>query len=238
MAAEAVAAPIRVAIYADDGATKDGPPRLQNCLPLEKGFQFKTVTAKEIRDGALEKFDVLIQPGGSASEQAKMLGEEGRQRIQQFVKSGGGFIGICAGAYLASIEYPWSLGLLDAHVLDRAHWARGEGTVQLRITSAGKSALGAKSESCSIHYENGPLLGPGEHEDVSDYELLAAFDSEIRKNDAPPGVMKGTTAIARGEYGEGRVQCFSPHPEKTPGHEVFLQAAVKWVAERPQKSKP
>ena len=42
--------------------------------------------------------------------------------------------------------------------------------------------------------------------------------------------MRGTTAIARGHFGKGRVLCFSPHPEKTPGREPFLQAAVRWAA--------
>ena len=59
---------------------------------------------------------------------------------------------------------------------------------------------------------------------------LASYATEMRKNDAPPGVMKGTTAIARGKFGKGRVVCFSPHPEKTPGRETFLQAAVEWAA--------
>jgi hypothetical protein len=44
--------------------------------------------------------------------------------------------------------------------------------------------------------------------------------------------MKGTTAIARGKFGKGRVVCFSPHPEKTPGREAFLRSAVRWAAPR------
>ena len=59
---------------------------------------------------------------------------------------------------------------------------------------------------------------------------LASYATEMRKNDAPPGVMKGTTAIARGKFGKGRVVCLSPHPEKTPGGESFLQGAVGWAA--------
>ena len=73
---------------------------------------------------------------------------------------GGGFVGICAGAYLASIEYPWSLGLLNAHVVDDEHWARGVGNVQLRISPIGQAALTADKEICTIHFENGPLLDP------------------------------------------------------------------------------
>ena len=98
------------------------------------------------------------------------------------------------------------------------------------ITPAGRSALGLEDERCPIYYGQGPLLAPGEKDDINDYELLATYETEIVKNGAPEGVMKGTTAVARAEYGKGRVLCFSPHPEKTSGREPFLQAAVRWVA--------
>lgn len=221
---------IRVAIYADEGASKDGSPAVRKCLPESEGFQVETITAEQICSGALDKFDVLIHPGGSGSKQADTLGEEGREREKKFVAGGGGFIGICAGAYLASANYSWSLGLLDAKVIDTKHWARGNGDVTLAITQSGRQALNADAETCTIRYAQGPLLGPGGRDDIDDYELLATFDTEIAENGAPPGVMKGSAAIARGQFGKGRVECFSPHPEKTNGREVFLKAAVRWVA--------
>jgi glutamine amidotransferase-like uncharacterized protein len=221
--------PIRVALYADKGATIKSLPEVEKCLKKADGFAVARVLAKEIRSGALDGYDVIICPGGSGSGEGETLGDDGRNRVRAFVKRGGGYIGICAGAYLASIEYPWSIGLLNAHVLDRPHWDRGEGNVDLKVSSAGKTSLSTDIESCTFHYENGPLLGPGEKDDLPAYELLASYDTEITQN-APPGTMKGTAAIARGKYGEGRVVCFSPHPEKTPGREAFLQSAVRWAA--------
>jgi glutamine amidotransferase-like uncharacterized protein len=222
--------PIRVAIFSDAGATKAGVKQVEECLPKSQGFEVKHIKADEIRAGSLRNFQVLIHPGGSASRQGEALGEAGRNLVKGFVHDGHGFVGICAGAYLASAQYKWSLGVLDAQVIDGAHWARGEGNVKLRFTSAGERALQPEKETCIIHFENGPLLAPGKKDDIDDYELLASFDTEIRKNDAPPGIMKGTTAIARGTFGKGRVVCFSPHPEKTPGRESFLQSAVRWAA--------
>jgi glutamine amidotransferase-like uncharacterized protein len=232
---EAHAAPkaIRVAIFSDAGVTKKGVTQVERCLPESQGFEVKTINAEQIRDGTLKDFAVLIHGGGSASKQGETLGKKGRDAVKKFVADGGGFIGICAGAYLASAQYKWSLGVLDAEVIDGAHWARGEGDVNLRLTSAGRKALEREKESCTIHFENGPLLGPGKKDDIEDYEPLATFESEMRKNDAPLGIMKGTTAIARGKFGKGRVVCFSPHPEKTPGREAFLQSAVRWAAAEP-----
>jgi glutamine amidotransferase-like uncharacterized protein len=227
---KAATKPIRVALYADSGAAKTGSPKVKESLPKEEGFDLQLVTAEQIRAGALKDFDVLIQPGGSGSKQASTLGEEGRQCVKQFVAKGGGYIGICAGSYLASANYPWSLNLLDARVVDTEHWARGTGNVTINLTRAGRQALGAEQDQCTIYYGQGPLLAPAEKKDINDYEQLASYETEIAKRGAPTGVMKGTTAIARASYEKGRVQCFSPHPEKTPGLEPFLQAAVRWAA--------
>lgn len=226
--------PIRVAIYADAGAAKAGSPKIKESLPKEKGFEWKIVSAEEIRNGVLKDFDVLIQPGGSGGKQARTLGEEGREVVKKFVADGGGYIGICAGSYLASANYPWSLNLMDAKVLDTEHWARGTGEVKIGLTTAGKKALETDHDECPIYYGQGPLLAPAGNDDIEDYEELAKYETEIAKRGAPTGVMKGTTAIARCSYGKGRVQCFSPHPEKTPGLEPFLQAAVRWAAESPK----
>ncbi len=234
MAADAAASKAtRVAIYADAGATKSDLPEVQRCLPESAGFAIKLLTAEQIRRGGLDDVEVLIHPGGSGSKQAATLGGKGREIVTHFVAHGGGFIGICAGAYLASAEYPWSLAVLDAHVVDDAHWARGQGNVQLHLSPTGQTALGTHQAFCAIHFENGPLLGPGHKDEIDDYEPLASFDTEIVQNGAPKGVMKGTAAIARGKFGKGRVVCFSPHPEKTPGCESFLQFAVRWAAHNP-----
>ena len=90
--------PIRVALYADKGATINALPEVMDCLPESKGFTVTKVLAKEIRSGALDQYDVLICPGGSGSGEGKALGDEGRERVRTFVKGGGGYIGICAGA--------------------------------------------------------------------------------------------------------------------------------------------
>jgi glutamine amidotransferase-like uncharacterized protein len=219
----------RVAIFSGEGVSKNDPAQIKACLPKAEGFDVKLITAKEVRDGVLKNFDVVIHPGGSGSGQAKALGDEGRNHVRKFVRDGGGFVGVCAGAYLASAEYPWALKLLDARVLDDEHWARGVGEVRLHLPKTGKLAFGSNEAVATIYYENGPLLGPADREDIPDFESLATFETEIRENDAPKGIMKGTTAIARGKFGKGRVVCFSPHPEKTRGLEKFVTEAVRWA---------
>ena len=204
-------------------------------LTPEKGFAVHRVKPEDIRAGVLTNLDVLIMPGGSGSKQATNLETSGREAIQQFVKNGGGYVGVCAGAYLASSHYSWSLSLINARVIDREHWARGKGNVVLTLSDLGQKALGHPEKEVEVYYGQGPLYGRGTNDTLPPYEELAAYKTEVAKENVPPGVpmgvMPGTTAIARTEYGKGRVICYSPHPEK-PFQPVFhlIENGVRWAA--------
>jgi glutamine amidotransferase-like uncharacterized protein len=222
---------IRVAIYdhSTDGPSK-GCKNLTAFLTPENGFVATTVTPEDIRTGALANEDLLIMPGGSGSKQAKNLGEDGKQKIREFVAAGKGYMGICAGSYLATNHYKWSLGLINAQVLDTKHWARGTGTVTLNLTELGQNKLAYNQPTCEVYYGQGPLLAPGNSPDMPKYEIMATYASEIAKNGAPQGVMIGTTAIARTQYDKGRVICFSPHPERPDGLNFLIINAARWAA--------
>ena len=228
----ASAAPIKVAVFEGDGVGKSCT-NLLTILDNSSKIQLEVsrVTTADIVAGKLDEFDVLIHPGGSGSKQGNDLGEDGRQQVRQFVSQGGGFLGVCAGAYLATNDYTWSLNLIDAKVVDRKHWARGTGTVQLELSPSGQDLFKVKSSELNIFYGQGPLLGRREWDDpkIPDYESLAIYSSEIAKNGAPNGIMKGTSAAVRCDYGKGRVFCFSAHPELTEGLHYLIPTVVQWL---------
>lgn len=224
----ALAAPVHVGVYQDGGAggsVKD----LLFVLGKIEGVTINRLTAEDIRSGQLDSLDILFQPGGSGGGQGRHLGEAGREKIRSFVNAGGGYIGICAGSYLASADYTWSLNILDAKVIDRKHWNRGNGTVEIALTDAGRDLLNRDEPKLEILYAQGPLLAPAGRPEIDDYEVVATFETEVAKNGAPSGVMKGTTAIAKGQYGRGQVICFSPHPELTPGLAAMVQEAIAYI---------
>ena len=225
-------APIKVAVFEGDGVGKSCT-NLLTILDNSSKIQLEVsrVTTADIVAGKLDGFDVLIHPGGSGSKQGNDLGEDGRQQVRQFVSQGGGFLGVCAGAYLATNDYTWSLNLIDAKVVDRKHWARGTGTVQLELSPSGQDLFKVKSSELNIFYGQGPLLGRREWDDpkIPDYESLAIYSSEIAKNGAPNGIMKGTSAAVRCDYGKGRVFCFSAHPELTEGLHYLIPTVVQWL---------
>lgn len=230
-------APIRVAVFKDSGVGRSSDNLIAAMKSAADGkFEVTRVAAEEIRGGKLADVDVLVHPGGSGSKQGKALGEAGRQAVRKYVSDGGGLLGVCGGAYLATNDYTWSLNLIDAKVVDRKHWARGTGTVTLQLSPKGSEFFQHDGDEMSIHYAQGPLLARREWDDpeVPNYESLAIYSTEIAKNGAPVGVMAGTSAAIRCEYGKGRVFCFSPHPELTDGRHHLIPLVVKWLAARKQ----
>lgn len=219
--------PVRVAVYIDKG-TSASKETVLKVLDKYKQYKPEHLKAEDIREGKLKDFAILIVPGGSGSAQGKALEEKGREEIRKFVKEGGNYVGICAGSYLATNDYEWSLGILNAKVVDRKHWARGHGPVQIEFTDKGRQALKAKDKA-EIIYWQGPLLAPGESKGLPAFDALARYETEIAENGASPGVMKGTVAIAAAPYGKGRVLCFGPHPEKKDETNDLLKFALEWV---------
>jgi len=222
---------IRVALYAGEG-TGQLTRTVERKLQSMAGVELRRIGPDEILAGALGQFDLLVVPGGSASKQAKAITAEGREAIRRFVAAGGGYLGTCAGAYLATCRYTWSLGILDATVLDTAHWKRGKATVKIELTADGRRLLGGAAGEIEIRYANGPLLAPAQREEIPDFVPLAVYRTEVAENGAPKGVMANTPAIVMGRWGNGRVLVSSPHPEYTPGLEALFLRAVLWAAGR------
>ncbi len=226
-----------VAIYDGQGS---GRPMLfvtdlMNEIPYVEAHPLNPV---EIRNGALDVFDVILVPGGNASIQYDALGGTGRKAIQKFVKNGGGYVGICAGAFLAaSRPYTWGLDLVDAGIVDHDHWARGIGTVKVELTESGRRIFGAYEGQLDLHYANGPIFAPSAQKNIDDYEVLAWFRTGIGKNGADPNVMIDTPAIISGQLGDGRVIVSSGHAEWSTGLEGFLLNYVEWAGGRSKLSK-
>ncbi len=228
---------IRAAIYAASGTGNSTPGKLEKALAALPKATLRRVCPADIRSGALSQFDLVVFGGGSGSVQARALGVEGRTEVRRFLRKGGGFVGICGGSYLATSGYDWGLKIVDAETVDRQHWRRGTGKVRIELTDAGKEILGAEEDLVTIFYANGPLLADSGLEDVPDFCCLAVFRDEIARNGAPEGVMAGTPAVVCGEFGLGRVICFSPHPEKTESLWPLLVRGAAWAGgEGPTKT--
>ena len=182
-----------VCIYAGSGAVlaKDVEAALDRLA-----IPYGEVNEHDIKGNGLEDCSLLIVPGGYTARYVDALGEEGFEHIRQFVAGGGGYIGICAGAYIAArrVEVPGrpeGLGIINIHNERKA----GIGIRKIVITRPEHPVVEGCAKEVEIWYQNGPLIETGKG-----VETLAVYE-------------EGPAAIVCSTYGEGRVIIFSPHPE-------------------------
>jgi len=158
---------------------------------------YAKIKEREIWEDKLSSYSSLIFPGGVTVILVSSLSERGLKKIRNFVHSGGGYLGICAGAYIAPslVEVPGrpeGLGIINL----QNKRERGSGLKLIRISCQHPVTKGYQGE-VKIYYQNGPLIVPGK-----DVEVLARYKEE-----------GDYAAIVASRYGQGKVVIFSPHPE-------------------------
>lgn len=218
---------LRVALYDDRGSTGSGVPKCVAQLGKSTGIAVTKLNADGIRAG-LSGYHAVIFTGGSGSAQAAAIGLAGREQVRQFVEAGGGYIGICAGAYLACDGFSWGVHVLDAKT-PSSLWERGKADLKIEVTETGQSLLHLPP-AASVLYHNGPILKPGGNPALPDFEPLVFFRSEVSKTPKHEGLQINSPAIVLGSCGKGKVLVSSPHPEQSAGMEQWIEHAVRAVA--------
>jgi len=234
---------ILVAVYDGGGVGRRAPDAFARILDANRRMHMRHVGGADIRAGVLEQFDVVIIPGGSGSKEARALGKTGRSRVKEFIRKGGGYIGVCAGAYLASANYDWSLGVCNTRTFtgkrkipgkgSRSMWYRGmSDVVRMELTDEGRKILGDFQGPFDVRYHNGPILSTAGKPNLPAFITLAHFRSEVWLYAPQKGTMVNTPSIVWSPYGKGRVLLISPHPESTRRLHPIIERAVEWVARK------
>ncbi|QEG39212.1 BPL-N domain-containing protein [Roseimaritima ulvae] len=233
---------IQVGLFDGPGTGSGGKQDFPRIVDQTAGMQIHFIGVEDIQPALLSQFDVLLFPGGSGSKQARAIGSQGREHVRAFVQDGGGYLGVCAGAYLCSDHYAWSLDLVDAEVFTGAKeipgvgrkqmWYRGNATrVQLELSEAGKRVFTDVAVQFDVRYHNGPILSPNGNPEIEDYTPLAWFRSEQVRYDPQRGTMVDTPAIVSGRFQDGRVISISPHPEADEALQSMIVDAIRWCAQ-------
>lgn len=119
-----------VAVYSGPGAYRQGVEYLT--MFLEKnGYTYRGIDENDILNGVLNNVKVLLIPGGWAGEEDEYgnkgygsMSQEAINAIKEYVKKGGSYFGICAGAYFATKNVVWEkqpsngyLGIFDGYAI-------------------------------------------------------------------------------------------------------------------------
>jgi putative intracellular protease/amidase len=223
--------PLRIAIYEGPGSGDKGIVSVSARAKQLPGATVTPLKPAEVGSRDLSEFDIIVFSGGSGSAQAKAIGEAGRKNVRQFVERGGGYLGICAGAYLACAGFDWGLGILNAKTVSNK-WQRGRAMLQVELTEPGRGLFGSVNGPFTIRYANGPIIQPLGRSDLPPYQVAALFRTEVAEHGTPVGVMLNSPAAAFAPFGRGRVLTLSPHSEDTPGLENVVPRALAWLGQR------
>ncbi len=186
---------VDVGIYIDSGAYYKNLQASQEFFEWAK-ISYKTMGAKDVINGKIFKnIKVIYFPGGWAGYYSRDIGKKGAENIIDFIKNGGNYLGICAGAYFGAKNIVWkgvkykgilkfydsAIGPLD----DISHWPMA-GIAKIKF----KNGIVK-----NMYYLGGPYFKvKGKFNPIAYYSKnrLAAFDFN---------------------YGKGKVVLLGFHPE-------------------------
>ncbi|PCH70687.1 MAG: biofilm PGA synthesis protein PgaB [Bacteroidales bacterium] len=227
---------IVVGVFIGNGAGAISVVETIEALKIDKDISPLQISASDIQSGKLDDIDAIIFPGGSGSKQLNNLGDYGKEKIRKFVTDQGkGIVGICAGAFLTSSTpgYP-SLELGNVKVIDRAHYARGRGLVEFKLSGEGKIIFPELDQNkLFCQYYDGPVMECLVQKET--YSELATYVTDIHPNaGAPKEVTPGKIFLYKQKVGKGRLFAIAGHPESTPGMRWMVPRMIRWVTNNKQ----
>jgi glutamine amidotransferase-like uncharacterized protein len=215
---------INVLIFNGDGVMEDSIEGIEDSLNdtnnqnLTPYYHFNYATSNVINSKTLSAYDVLIIPGGDASTYIDS-DELDSGAIKHFVSGGKGYLGICAGAYVASNRVDgyysgWGIAS-DVNAKNQEY----EGLVPISLTSYGTKELNQSSFQ-NLHLENGPAM----YTTNSQIVMATYADNETGYQDY--------VAILGETYGNGRILLSSVHPEIDPQNPQILANMILWTIKK------
>jgi hypothetical protein len=156
---------------------------------------------KDFETADLSKYDILFFPGGGGF----VFTEKAQQRLRDFITNGGGYVGICAGAYAAK-----TFKLVDCNYFP----FRERGMVKLDLKKHPITEGFSQGRKMAVRHANGPFIEPSKDVQVPVFYKCG-----------PP-----YAAIVVKEYGKGRVVVISPHPESNADSLPLVRNSFFWAA--------
>jgi glutamine amidotransferase-like uncharacterized protein len=191
-------------VYRGPGSCDEGCSEAAAEVAVKAGFMPVYVGPRDLDDPAkgpitellLKTARVWVQPGGVSNQAYYAMTPSLRKALYEFVKTGGGYVGFCAGAFMATgriggtrdaglgifpgwtnIYYTWNENSSVTYSLEKVKWG---------------------NQDRKVFFQGGPYIyGVPSGQNV---EIMATYQY-------------GAIAAARTEFGEGRVYITGLHPE-------------------------
>ena len=224
-------APAKVGVFVGQGPRANGMTEYLRLVNDSPDLELTLLDADDIRADGLDGVDLLVMPGGDSRTEKRDLGTKGAERIREFLRKGGGYIGSCAGCCLlmdAVMDPERGIGIIPYHRTG----SKGGYMMPVKVNAKGAAALGIEAKNYTIRYHGGPVLEPSTNA-IADakFEIWGTYEEDFGKPGAKPE-MKGRGAMVGGTYGKGRVFAFTVHPENFPCTRELVRGAFRYVLGR------
>lgn len=224
-----------VAVYNDTafeggGAWSQGLTAIKSMLD-QYGYSHEDITPTDLNNitDLNSLYSVIIFGGGWAGGYNTYINESGFANLRSFIANGGGFFGICAGAYFASDVVSWKEdfdttaavydyssdlfpGLAKGAVLGIIGWNDPTGCsaditegAAMTTVSIATDTLYQDASELDILYYGGPAFYP--------FSVAAGHIQVVARYDLPGDPMDGAAAMVIFTYGDGKIFLTGPHPE-------------------------
>ena len=227
---------VRVGVFQGNGGAQTCIWEAIASIQLDPDMTVRTITTGDIANGALSDLDAIIIPGGEGVTQYMNLGEENMERIRNFIRSGKGAVGICAGAYLFTDTPGYAcMHINGGKAIDIEHDNRGHGISAFSLTAEGKKLFPelAKRDKSYVMYYEGPVLVKSDNIPLP-YTTMAIMETDVHEEgNAPANMTNNRPFFIANEYGKGRVFSSISHPEATPGMMWMIPRMVRWTLRMP-----
>jgi glutamine amidotransferase-like uncharacterized protein len=200
---------LKIALYYGDPSTSTSSRTALQFMLSWMNASVDVLYASDIIDGDLSGYDMLAVPGGWAGTYNVDLAGTGITEIRNFVRDGGAFFGVCAGAYFGCDKLLWEGGVLEyplnlfdgygvGPVEEIATWPNRDMTEIIINRTSPLIDLSGEPANHTIQYFGGPWF------DIAGKEGIHSLATYAANNES---------AMIAFEYEDGRVFLSGPHPE-------------------------
>lgn len=198
---------VAVAVYRGAAACDDCSETAKKAIEkIDPRYRVEFIGPREPVDvtlSNLRRYAIYVQPGGGQDIHAalKALGDRRVAAIRDFVSQGGGYLGLCMGAYLADDS---NIGLIE----DDLDSAVGRPNFPVHSIDDAAVAVRWKGQADTVFFQDGPYFPRSTQ---GGFHALATYAN-------------GDVAAARYTFGKGLVVLSGPHPEAD--QSWFVQAGI------------
>ena len=200
---------LKVGYFVGDGSNGNGVFHWARLLKNSPQLDVTLLVGEDIRNGKLDDLDLLVIPGGSSRRQYLNVTEKGGDKIREFVKKGGSYVGICAGFH-CTLDKPDRFRLMPYTYRKGAGGYRAK--VAIDINERGAELLDIKKGRYFVTYSRGPISKEVKEWEHGKAETLGIYRSTVSHIGVKSNFMNAP-AMIYGNYGKGKVIATSFHPE-------------------------